>query len=96
MKISLEVSMAKKPITIPINYQNLAMIGAIIMAAASIVWGASKIDSRVADIEKWIVANGDVSIKLVQTEDHQKILEANQQRIMQHLDGIDMAIARKK
>lgn len=88
--------MGKKALSVPINHQNLAMIGAILVAAASIVWGASKIDSRVADIEQWIIANKDTQIKLVQSQEHAKILEENQHKIMNHLDSIDKVLARRK
>lgn len=88
--------MARKPITVPINHQNIAMVGAILVAAASIVWGASKIDSRVAGIETWIIANKDTQIKLVQAEDRSKILEENQHKIMNHLDSLDQRIGAKK
>lgn len=87
--------MAKKQIAVPINRENLAMIGAILIAAASVVWGASKIDSRVADIETWIIANKDTQVKLVQTEDHAKVLEENQHKIMAHLDSLDERLGRR-
>lgn len=88
--------MTKKQVSVPINHQNLAIVGAILVAAASIVWGASKIDSRVADIEQWIIANKDTQIKLIQSADHAKVLEENQHKIMDHLDSLDQAIARRK
>lgn len=88
--------MTKKQISVPISHQSIAMVGAILAAAASIVWGASKIDSRVASIEAWIVANQDTQIKLVQQEDHAKVLEGNQYKIMEHLDRLDKALARHK
>lgn len=89
--------MARKPqITIPVNHQNLAMIGAILVAAASIIWGASKIDSRVADIEKWIVANADTQVKLVEAKSRSEVLEENQHIIMRHLDDLDKTITGRK
>lgn len=81
--------MTKRKLSVPVNHQNLAMVGAVLVAAASIVWGASKIDSRVASIEAWIIANKDTQIKLVQAESNAKILEDNQHTIMRHLDDLD-------
>lgn len=79
----------RKGISLPVNHQNLAMVGAVLVAAASIVWGASKIDSRVASIEAWIIANKDTQIKLVQAEGNARTLEENQHKIMTHLDELD-------
>ncbi len=74
----------------------ITMSVSLFLTAGSIVWGASKIDSRVADIEKWIVANADTQIKLIEAKNRSEVLEANQITIMKHLDEIDRKIEKKR
>lgn len=85
-----------KPSNITAIIGTVATIFSLLVASGSIVWGASKIDSRVADIEKWIVANADTQIKLMENRRDNEQLLKNQENILLRLETLDLKVEKKR
>jgi hypothetical protein len=60
--------MKEQRITLPVNMRSvIAVVSvcfAILMQTGAIVWGASKIDSRVENVERWIITNADTQVEM--------------------------------
>ena len=65
----------------------IALILALTVNIVVGIWWASKLDSRVGSIEKWIESNGRIDARLAVIEEQQKVIQKVVERIETRLDG---------
>ena len=65
----------------------IALILALTVNIVVGIWWASKLDSRVASIEKWTEGRSDIDARLAVIEEQQRAIQKVVERIETRLDG---------